>query len=38
MGLAITGGCHGDGGLTRRVRGKGYIEQGLEGLVEHGVL
>ena len=37
-GLAITNGCHRDGGSTRRVRGKGYIEQGLKGLVEHGAL
>ena len=38
VGLAITDGCHRDGGLTRRARGKGYIEQGLEGLAEHHVL
>ena len=37
-GLAITDGCHRDGGSTRRVRGKGYIEQGLKGLAERGVL
>ena len=38
VGLAITDGCHRDGGSTRRVMGKGYIEQGLEGLAEHGML
>ena len=37
-GLAITDGCHRDGGSTRRARGKGYIEQGLEGLAECGAL
>ena len=37
-GLAITDGCHRDGGSTRRVMGKGYIEQGLEGLAECGAL
>ena len=37
-GLAITDGCHRDGGLTRRVTGKGYTKQGLEGLAERGVL
>ena len=36
--LAITDGCHRDGGSTRRARGKGYIEQGLEGLAERGAL
>ena len=38
MGLAITDGSHRDGGSTRRARGKGYIEQGLEGLAERGAL
>ena len=37
-GLAITDGCHRDCGLTRRAMGKGYIEQGLEGLAERGML
>ena len=37
-GLVITDGCHRDGGSTRRAIGKGYIEQGLEGLVKHGAL
>ena len=38
VGLAITDGCHRDGSSTRRAIGKGYIEQGLEGLAEHSVL
>ena len=37
-GLMVTDGCHRDGGSTRRARGKGYMEQGLEGLAERGVL
>ena len=37
-GLAITDGCHRDGRLTRRARGKGYIEQGFEGLAERSML
>ena len=37
-GLAITNGCHRDGGSTRRMMGKGYIKQGLKGLAEHGML
>ena len=37
-GLAITDGCHRDGGSTRRVMGKGYIEQGLKGLAERSAL
>ena len=37
-GLAITDGCHRDGGSTRRTMGKGYIEQGFEGLAKGGTL
>ena len=37
-GLAITDGCHRDGGSTRRAMGKGYIEQGFEGLAKRGAL